>query len=186
MAAKKAPIVITPTGIAAYAWLEKPDTKFDAEGKYKLTLVVPKGEAEEFVQTLLEAHEKAGGHAGNSPVKDGDKPLGRADAPKEEFVGNWLVSMKSKFKPKFVDSAKNPLPESVRVMSGDKVRAAFTQFDFDRGISLRLAAVQLIEKRSTGGDASGVFDEVEGGFTSDASSFDADAPATQLAANGDF
>jgi hypothetical protein len=189
MAKKKAPVEVTPTGVAAYAWLDKPDTKFDDEGKYKITLVLPKdGEGnKEFAETLIEAHEKCGGHAGNCPVKDGDKPLGKADAPKEEFQGSFLVNAKSKFKPKFVDAKKVPLPENIRIMSGDVVRAAFTRFDFDRGMSLRLAAVQLIEKRSTGADASGAFDEVEGFTVEDAGDAFGDAPAPNApAANGDF
>jgi hypothetical protein len=180
MAKKKAPVQVSPQGVGAYAWLQKPDTKFDAEGKYKVTLLVEKGEHEEFVKTLQEHHEQAGGNAGNSPVKDGDKPLGRnATEAKDEFKGKWLVSFKSKFKPKFVDAKKNPLPDEVKIMSGDVVRVAFTEYDFDRGMSLRLAAVQLIDKRSTGADASGAFDEVDGFDASEAASaFDSDSEAT--------
>jgi len=186
MAKQKAPIEISPKGTAAYAWLDKPDTKFDAEGKYKLTLVLSKDAegSKEFAAGIMEAHEKSGGHAGNSPVKDGDKPLGRTGGVKEEFKGSWLISFKSKFQPKFVDAKKQSLDgTNVRIMSGDVVRVAFTRFDFDRGISLRLAAVQLIEKRSMGSDVSGAFDEVDG-FVVEKNETE-DAP-TAAVANGDF
>ncbi len=218
MAKKKAPIEVSVTGVAAYAWLDKPDTKFAAageDGKYKLTLVIDKEEAssltaqvgedtmngEEWLQSLRDMHEKCGGTAKNSPVKDGDKPLGAADKPKEEFLGKWLVGFKSKFQPAFVDAKKAPLnaqagfPDKppVRIMSGDLVKAAYTRFDFDRGMSLRLSAVQLLDKRSTGGNAADAFGEEEGYDASSASppfggsdnaGGDAAAPASGNA--GDF
>jgi len=209
MAKKKPPIEVTPAGVAAYAWIDKPDTKFAAngeDGKYKLTVLIPKDGAskmtatiggetvngEELIASLQKEHEQSGGTAKNSPVKDGDKPLGNADKPKDDFKGHWLISLKSKFQPKLVDAKKNDIdPEGkLTVYSGDIVKAAYTRYDFDRGISLRLAAVQLIEKRSTGGaGAASAFGEEEGfEYEAGADAFGGgdDKPAATADANGDF
>ncbi len=212
MAKKKAPIEVSVTGVAAYAWLDKPDVKFAAageDGKYKLTLVIDKEEAasltaqvgeetmngDEWLASLRAEHEKCGGTGKNSPVKDGDKPLGGAKDPKDEFRGKWLVGLKTKFQPKFVDAKKVTIEPgaNLRIMSGDVVKAAYTRFDFDRGISLRLSAVQLLEKRSTGGNAADAFGEEEGFDASAAgNAFGADNAAEVAegertkADNGDF
>lgn len=211
MAKKKAPMEVSVTGTAVYAWLDKPDTKFAGKGekgKYKLTIMVDKDEVkglaarvgadempgEEWLEHLREAHKQAGGSPNTSPVKDGDKPIGSADSPKEEFVGKWLVGMKSGYQPKFVDAKKNTIdPEGpIKIMSGDVVKAAYTVYDFDKGVSLRLAAVQLIEKRSNGGNAVSAFGE-EDGFEAPAATDtfggDDDAKPTAAAAgddDGDF
>lgn len=209
MAKKKAPMEVSVTGVAVYAWLDKPDTKFAGKGekgKYKLTIMVDKDEVkgltarvggdempgEEWLEHLREAHKQAGGSPNTSPVKDGDKPMGSASAPKEEFVGKWLVGMKSGYQPKFVDAKKNTIdPEGpIKIMSGDVVKAAYTVYDFDKGVSLRLAAVQLIEKRSNGGNAANAFDEEEGfEATAAADAFgggDDGKPAAAGGDNGDF
>jgi hypothetical protein len=192
--------------VAAYAWLDKPDTKFAAageDGKYKLTLVIDKEDTnsltakvgddtmngDEWLASLRDEHEKAGGSVKNSPVKDGDKPLGSADKPKDEFIGKWLVGLKSKFQPKFVDAKKVTIEPggNIRIMSGDVVKAAYTRFDFDRGISLRLSAVQLLEKRSTGGNSADAFGE-EDGFDAAgaAAAFGGEDAAPKSDNNGDF
>lgn len=35
---KKVPVLVTPKGVAKFAWLNKPDTKYKAEGEYHVTL----------------------------------------------------------------------------------------------------------------------------------------------------
>ena len=39
----------SPKGTAMWPWLSKPDTRFDAEGKYKSDLLVKKEDAKEIV-----------------------------------------------------------------------------------------------------------------------------------------
>jgi hypothetical protein len=55
--------IITPKGVAIHPWLEKPDTKYNANGIFKVTLRVPGEEALDLVAKIDEAiareHEKA-------------------------------------------------------------------------------------------------------------------------------
>lgn len=153
---KKTPILITPALKAAYAWVAKPDTKFDEEGKYKITLLSPKTKGkvkDAFIEQMK----------GFSPdlVKDGDKN------DKEEFHGFWMTTFKSSYKPDLRDAKKNPLPSNVTVMSGDIVRVAFKASEYKPGkFTLYLQAIQLIEKINMGGKGGDAFDETEG-YTAD-------------------
>ena len=42
----------TPTGVANYPYISKPDTQFDAEGVYKVTLAVPEEEAKPIIDLI--------------------------------------------------------------------------------------------------------------------------------------
>jgi len=180
---EKKQVVVTPAGTAAYAWVEKPDSGVNqfSDDKYKVTLLIPK----ETDITALQAICDAAGEARfpdvdpadiASPIKDGD------ESSKEEFNGFWTITMKSKFKPKCVDAKKKPLPESVKIFSGDliKVAAAVNPYETTDtivevvkgkkvkktvkayGVSLALNAIQLLEKRNGGGDGASYFDEEDG------------------------
>lgn len=48
-----------PKGRALYAWLSQPDTKFKAEGQYKVNVVMAKADAEKLIAIIDEATEKA-------------------------------------------------------------------------------------------------------------------------------
>ena len=49
----------TPTGVAKYPHLNKPDTKFNADGEYHTKLVVPNAACAELVEKLDAMHEEA-------------------------------------------------------------------------------------------------------------------------------
>ena len=75
---------------------------------------------------------------------------------KEEFIGKIRLTGKSIFKPKCVDTKRNELPEDIKIMSGDIVRAQFQISPYDglgSGITGKLAMVQLVEKKAMGGGA---------------------------------
>jgi hypothetical protein len=165
---EKLPTEITPAGVAAYAWLTKPDTGGEySDDKYKVTLVLPKkgapnqAEIDSFIEDINERHAEARGNKKtDSPVKDGD------DKDNESFHGHWLITFKSQFQPKCVGKGNKELPENMAVFSGDYVKVAFAAAPYEKGknagISMRLNSVKLLEKRNRGGDYGSVFDEDEG------------------------
>jgi len=52
MAKPKVPKHISPKGVAMFPWLNRADTKFNADGDFKVTLRVPASEAEDFCQKI--------------------------------------------------------------------------------------------------------------------------------------
>ena len=170
MAKAKAETIVSPIGIAAYSWLNKPDTAFN-QNHYKITLMLDKSDKdnETFVNHVNEKHKNASnGSKTKSPIKDGDT------SGKEGQEGQWVFTAKSQFQPKLVDAKRNQLSGNLFPMSGDLVRVALGLADYDTGsnagVSLRLKAVQLVEKRNKGGDASDMFDDIDDGFVDDGGS----------------
>lgn len=158
--------VVTPVGVASYSWLQKPDTAFN-QNHYKVTLLLDKSanDNKKFVKQLNDLHKEfAHGKGTKSPVKDGDAE------GKDEQKGMYVFTAKSQFKPKLVDTKRHELEGEKSPMSGDLVRIAMGLAPYDTGanagLSLRLKAVQLVEKRNQGSNVSNVFDEIDG-FVSD-------------------
>lgn len=58
---KRSPLVkvLTPKGIAIYPWLNKPDTKFNPEGEYRIRIKLTAEEAQPIMDKLEEAAAKA-------------------------------------------------------------------------------------------------------------------------------
>ena len=165
---QKVETIVSPVGTAAYSWLQKPDTAF-GQNHFKCTLLLDKTDktSKGFVKQIEAAHkDAANGHATPSPVKDGDKSKG------EGHNGKWLITAKTKYQPKLVDTERHALPNDVSPMSGDLIRLAFGINPYDTGaasgVSLRLRAVQLVEKRNEGSTIGDVFDDIDG-FTADQS-----------------
>jgi hypothetical protein len=44
--------IVSPEGISQYAWLTQPDTKFDADGHYKVNLIVPIDKAQPLIKQI--------------------------------------------------------------------------------------------------------------------------------------
>jgi len=193
---KRVPIEISPEGVLAYAWIYKKDTKFaktEDDGRFKGSLVISKdGDAADWAMELHWIHtDKMEGSKKNSPVKDGDKMKDKDGKPKGDFANCWLVNFKSQYKPTVVDAKKRPLTGDVRVASGDLVKIAFQRNEYDTGatsgLSLRMAAIQVIDKRAgegLGAAAAAAFGE-EDGFEApeDTGGDDNEAPPQ---GNGDF
>jgi len=158
------------TGIANYAWLNKPDTGSEySDGKYKVTVAWNKDDP--FVAQLKaivkDAAEREFGDkipAGfNNPLKDGDA----GNNPKEQFAGKVYAAFKSTRKPGAVDAKNFALAEDVIIMSGDEVRVAAAAKAYNgaqKGVSFYLDMVKLISKNNAGGQqsASSLFGEDEG------------------------
>lgn len=169
--------VVTPTGVAAYAYHHRPDTKGKfADNKYKGQLVVDGN-------TDLSALEKtlrdfAAEVFPGKNLADLQLPWKDGKADKEEFAGKIIIKASTKHKPTVVDTKRKPLKKGVEARSGDVVRYVCTLYAYEQvekvreggklveitiyGVSLQLSAVQLVEKRSGGGANLGALDDIDG------------------------
>lgn len=169
----KLPVIVTPAVPAAYAWLDKKDTKFDENGVYKVTCPINPEEGEgrieygkkavsskDFIKHILAECKKYG-----VPSKPGERACPVKKRDKEEFKGLLLLEPKSGFKPKQVDSTGADLPGNMSVRSGDIVKVAIQpvvrEVSGSRFLSMYIAKVMLVEKQEQEVD----FGDTEGGFT---------------------
>lgn len=171
-----AKVITTPAGIAVYPWIKEghPDTRFDANGLYKIdvTLSAAEGEA---LQAEAEAVRDAYADELRAQLPAAKaKKLKIADVPIEEQEdGTYLIKTKMKAKieskkgtftqspkvfdasgkPMFnevVDSEGNVAREAVDVRGGSVVRVAFEAVPYESslmgvGVTFRLKAVQVIK-----------------------------------------
>ena len=196
----KRPPVATPQSVAAFAWLDKPDTKWDADGVFTLTQVF---DANDDLSRLDNAINEAAKARWGTKVKPANlvTPF-REGEEGTDFEGKVTLKAKSKFKPDLRDAKKNKLPGNVKIFSGDVVKSLLEPVAYEStetvreggkrktvtvyGVMFRLLAVQLIEKNSTGGNGYGdMFDE-EDGYEGDDSVDDGEANEDADDDDGDF
>lgn len=189
MAKAKYSFFVTPAGIAKYCFVNTPSAPYEGKGdpQYKVTVLLDdtpelRSQIDEWMKQAA-AEAKANGVKLKKQFKnpfeypeDQDEddfiPAEGKDRAKfdEDFRGKIFVTAKSKFKPGLIDTTREALPEDIKVMSGDVVRAKleFNPYEgFGSGISLRLKVVQLIEKNTafSGGDGyvnTDGFDDIDG------------------------
>lgn len=171
----------TPKGTAKYPWLSTPDTKFNPDGEYKTSLVLPLEEADTIMQFLDEQMAKSIAQA----KKDNPgKKVKEADAPYSvnEETGEFSVNFKLKAKvfpqkgepfeqkPAVFDAKMIPL-KGVNVSGGSTIKVSYEVYPFytaliGAGISLRLKAVQVLNlvEFSGGAGAEAYGFEKEDGF----------------------
>tara|TARA_R110002073_G_scaffold319612_1_gene494347 strand:- start:331 stop:882 length:552 start_codon:yes stop_codon:yes gene_type:complete len=155
---------ITPPGIAGYPWLQpgRPDTAFDTEGKYKTNLRMSPEDAEPMMVIINKLRKE------EFTAKDNV----RLPFEKDEETGDVVFKIQSRYQPGYIDAKGNPIPEaSVPLMySGSTLRCSGLAENYEnganKGISLRLAHVQVIDPVSGSGGSAGDFTPVEG-FTVD-------------------
>jgi hypothetical protein len=152
--------ITSPAGIAVYPKIEKPDTKFDANGVYSVDLDLSGEEADTLVAKLQKI---ADADYANECKAKGKKQLKRADMPwKQTDDGKVRFKFKLKAKggtgekqwdqkPALFDAKGNPV-SNLNVGSGSTIKVAFDCAPYftamvGHGISLRLRAVQVLELR---------------------------------------
>lgn len=195
MADKRKPIIaktITEKGTFQFPHLNKPDTKFNADGEYKVTLRLTGTAAEQLkakldaamTQSLELAKAKEEKPALRAKIKPADPPYKpETDKDTGEETGATLFTFKQKAKikskkndevfdkkPDLFDAKGVKFPEKTLIYGGTVGKIAFEAWEFytakvGAGITLRLLAAQVIELRSAGArDASdyGFGDEGEG------------------------
>lgn len=148
-------------GTARYAWIhpDRPDTEFNADGEYKLQLIMDPKAAEKIMAVVDRVVADA------FPGEDPSTLSIPIDT--EEETGNVILKMKTKFPPKYTDAAGSPIvgKDIPNVWGGSTLQAygnvkAYEVNKNQRGISLQLNTVQviaLVEGRKPAG-----FEAVEG------------------------
>jgi len=184
MATEKTPNFTTPKGIAKYPWLNTPDTKFNPDGDFKVTIVLGADEAAPIIKFLDERLEASIARAKKENV---GKKIREADPPYKtnEETGEVEVTFKMKAKvnmkngdsfeqkPAIFDSKLTPL-KNVNVGGGSTIKVNYECFGFytsmiGAGVSLRLKAVQVLNliEFSGGASASAMGFKQEEGFEQD-------------------
>ena len=141
--------VVSPKGKVAWAYLERPNTKFSDEGEYQLAFTMLRKEAKKFMAQI-------DGWMDDSQKESGAKKL--ADPPYKEDGDDVLFKFKQKpfFKSKngekrkvtirLIDSKLNPC--NVSVGRGSEVKVSFRPVAWTvqggAGITLYMDAVQVI------------------------------------------
>lgn len=130
----------TPIGIARYPHLNKPDDRFDVEGKYKVDVILPADEDD--TQELIAYLEGLRDKAYDEAVADGKAGPEKADVYSVELdesgdeTGNIILKTslnaigknkkgeKWENSPKLFDSLGNPLPPEIQIWSGSRLIVA--------------------------------------------------------------
>tara|TARA_X000001382_G_C3110755_1_gene159811 strand:+ start:123 stop:770 length:648 start_codon:yes stop_codon:yes gene_type:complete len=181
--------VVSPVGIAQYAWLSQPDTRFDAVGHFKTNLIVNAEEAQGLVQAIDKAIEQSVTLAKENTK---GKKIKQAPLPYIEEIddeGNVTDNLIFKFKTKaeittkdgtvvknkvpLFDTQGTPILDT-DVWSGSELKVSAELVPYytamaGAGVSLRLRAVQVIKLVQGGsGNASGFgFDEIQDGYVAE-------------------
>lgn len=158
----------TPKGISNYTWLSRPDTKFNPDGVYSVTLAFDKGTkgVKEMCKKLMDAYKAA-----QKPKKKaGNKPYKENDEGKIEVRFNQKAVIRTKDGEEFkktvalLDSKGKPVKADVGNGSTLKACYSIRPYDYNGcGISIDLNAVQIVDLvEYTGSNFE--FGEEDGGF----------------------
>jgi hypothetical protein len=169
MTKAKNPRYTTPTGVAQYPRLTKPDTKFNPDGEYKVKLEIPGDSASDLTTFLDEQFEMA---VAKAKKDNPGKKIKEGNAPYEtdEDTGKVVVSFKLKAKvtpkngdpfeqrPALFDAKGKPIKD-VNVGGGSTMKIAYEVVPYytaiaGAGVSLRLKAAQIINLVEFSGGAS--------------------------------
>lgn len=175
-------------GQALWAKVFEPDTKFDSNGIYSVTLLIPEAEAAEIceyldglVQARYDEEVKA-----KPKLKNGLSTKTPYE-PEYDQNGNptgnteFKVKLKAKVqtrdgsvyeqKPIVVDAKRKPMDTDVGIGNGSVIKVAYEPIPYmmastkQVGVSLRLKGVQVIDLVEYGSGGSSMFDEEDGYVT---------------------
>ena len=140
---------VSPSGKVAWAYLERPNTKFSEEGEYQLAFTMPRKEAKKFMATIdewMDSSQKESGakKLANPPYKeDGDDVLFKF---KQKPFFKSKNGEKRKATVRLIDAKLNPCNVSVGRGSDVKVsfRPNFWNVQGGAGVTLYMDAVQVI------------------------------------------
>ena len=185
---------VTEVGKAIYPHLNKPDTRFQKEGVYKVTLELSPVNAKNLLKHIDDGIALA--------TKD-SKSNKTAQLPyKTDENGNMQFNFKCKAsgvsktgqnweqKPKVFDSKGTPISKDILVWGGTTMKVAYEIIPYSNnmlgsGVSLRLKAVQVHELVSGGGasaDSYGFKEEANGYVAETVDSF----PEAEVNGQEDF
>lgn len=174
---------VTPKGVAVWPHLNKPDTKFNAEGEYTVKLRLPAAEATGLIAQLEKIRDDYKDEAAKQDPKVARYNLAPVYDEEVDDQGNLTGNYLFKFKQKAIiktrkgDTLRMKValfdaqrqPTSAQVGGGSIIKVAGVAFGYAMpttkmvGVSLRPEAVQIIELQQRGGNAAAMFD-VEDGY----------------------
>tara|TARA_B110000503_G_C7101055_1_gene393767 strand:+ start:861 stop:1454 length:594 start_codon:yes stop_codon:yes gene_type:complete len=156
---------VTPVGEAIYPHLQVPDTKFNSNGEYKVTLKVKKSDASEMLAIFKQAEEDS---LIKATFENKGKKIEQAPAPYTE-EGDFVmfkfkmtatgVNRKTKEnftqRPAIFDAKKNIIPVSQSIWGGSEMKIAYEIIPYymssrGAGISVRLKQVQIVKLVDSG------------------------------------
>jgi len=174
--------ITTPKGYADYPYLSTPDTKFDADGVYKVNLICEDNEATNKLIQKLEAIRDAFYEKSEDVAKalKSRKTVTKADVCEFDEEGNVVFKFKQRAKIKCKDGSMLDVkiahfdskgkPIKCNVGRDSVIRVSFTVNPYFTpstkivGVSLRPVAVQVIDLKEFGGNSAEDygFEEEEG------------------------
>lgn len=155
MAAKKKLQFTTPIGVARFPHITRPDVGGEySDGKYKVELILEPSE-------IVDLKKQLAAYAKDIGVTNKNYKL-----PFKEKEGMETLVMKSALKPLVTDTKRNKIGDDIAVGAGSRIRCIVEAFNYDKGLALRLKAVQVVELVEAGTyGLLAQFDEIEDGFT---------------------
>lgn len=181
---EKNPRYVTPTGIAMYPWLNKPDTKFDPDGLYHVNLKFEKETPEldfllKDLEKMLDDYYQAA--CDNPKYAKFKSKIQKADIFEEDDEGCKVLKFKQKAVIKSVKGTFNAKialfdskgkPSKDTVGGGSQIKVCFSAIPYfvpstkTVGLTLRPVAVQIISLQSINGSSaeSYGFKSEEGGY----------------------
>jgi len=163
MTQKKSKVYFTsPSGIAQYPWLTKPDVTFNSDGVYQTNLVFEDGVADDLIKQITETADEHFDSLKNVKMPFFSDPE----------TGQMVIKTKSKYAPVFWDSSLNVLvgEQVPNVWGGSEIKVGGTiscyTISGSKSVSLRMNKVQLIKVFSGGSNSNSAdgFEVSEGGF----------------------
>ena len=161
--------MVTPAGVAVYPHLTTPDTKFDANGVYKVSLSLTEEEAAPLIEKVEEVQEEATGMIPpGKRQKFSEPPYYDEMDDQGQPTGRVIFKFKMKAKvntkdgrtlemsPKLFDSEGTLMTDVESIWGGSVLRISADMSPFyvaavGAGVSLRLKAVQIIDLKTGGG-----------------------------------
>lgn len=126
--------IVSPKGDAIYPKLFVADTKFNADGDYKLDLAVPKADAEAFIESL------------------------------KSFRAEALSNAKAQCKPEELDKLLEQTPWEEMIDKNTKQPTGKIKFRFKQRAKIKTKKGDIIEVKPTVSDASGAILTVDPGI----------------------
>lgn len=162
----------TPTGIAQFPWITTPDTRFNADGDYKVTLLLSEEAAAPVVAKLEKVWADYQATLTGAKTKKAPSSMGFDKEYTEDGDETGNVLFKIKTKAKFTkkdgsvvsrtvdcfDSEGQPFTPD-NLWGGSKIKVNVSAMGYDAGgnlgVTLKMNAVQVIELNAgNGGNAS--------------------------------
>lgn len=169
-----------------WAFLTQPDTTHDAEGVYRVNLLMSEEDAAPLAAHYEEIRTAWVDYARMDLKKPKLKESGNPIRPSEEHPGMVEIRLKVKAhkadgtrrRVKVVDSQLNPVPNEIRIGNGTTANVKISLWPWynpaqGAGVTLKPNGVQIIDLKEFQGGGGEDFEAVDDGFTAETNEFEA-------------